>query len=436
MKTAMHASRRSIPAALVICTLVGWFADTTRANYLVSLRGPRDDGANRIVLLDNNGNYLQDFVADGVGGLHGPTGMAYGPDGNLYVANASLGANDIVKFDGQTGAPLGTFATGLNGPTGLRYDSIDGNFYATNFGNFAGSTVSKINAAGTVLGNFGTGHALPTSIAIDPTGNIYIGEFGSGAVNKYAANGALLATGSVPATGGISFAPNGKLLAASVVPDLIYSWDGTNANPPAVSQTIDENFVAGLVGASTPTNLYVGGQVYLDATHSVVYSTGLGILLEYTAGNPTPTQFANFFALDPLNGISVGDVIFTSAQGTGPKIVLGDINRDGHLNVADIQAMLSALADLNAYRSANNLSDPQQFNNLADVNHDGSVNNLDLQALLALIADTGSGSIGSPTAVPEPASGSLVLAAMVALAVNWITSLRSFIRWPDGKRFY
>ena len=144
--------------------------------------------------------------------LHGPTGMAYGPDGNLYVANASLGANDIVEFDGQTGAPLGTFATGLNGPTGLRYDSIDGNFYATNFGNFAGNTVSKINAAGTVLGNFGTGHALPTSIAIDPTGNVYIGEFGSGAVNKYAANGALLATGSVPATGGISFAAQRQIV--------------------------------------------------------------------------------------------------------------------------------------------------------------------------------------------------------------------------------
>lgn len=113
---------------------------------------------------------------------------------------------------------------------------------------------------------------------------------------------------------------------------------------------------------------------------------------------------------------------------------MGDINRDGHVNLADIQALLSALADLNAYRSANNLSDLQQFSNLADINHDGSVNNLDLQALLTLIADTGNGSIGSPTVVPEPASGSLVLSAVVALTVNWIPSLRSFIRWPHGKR--
>src|SRR5262249_38007499 len=119
--------------------------------------------------------------------------------------------------------------------------------------------------------------------------------------------------GSVNSTGGISFDPGGKLLAASVVPDLIYSWDGTNANQPTQSLAIDESFVGQLVGSPSPVNLFVGGQVYIHSTHSIVYSTGLGILLEYTDGNPTPTQFANFFGLDPVNGVSVGDVIFTNA---------------------------------------------------------------------------------------------------------------------------
>ena len=134
--------------------------------------------------------------------------MAIGPDGNLYVANASSGANNIVEFNGLTGAPIGTFATGLNGPTALRDDSLDGNFYATNFGNFSGNTVSKIAGSGptegTVLGTFGSGHALPTSLAIDGTGDIYVGEFGAGAVNKYDASGNLLSSGAVSSTGGIS----------------------------------------------------------------------------------------------------------------------------------------------------------------------------------------------------------------------------------------
>lgn len=407
---------RSAVVALTVGVLLCLSVTIAQANYLISLRGPRDDGPNKIVLLDNNGNYVDDFVAPGAGGLHGPTGMAYGPDGNLYVANASAGANNIVEFNGQTGAPIGTFASGLNGPTGLRYDSLDGNFYATNFGNFGGNTVSKISSSGAVLGNFGSGHQLPTSIAVDGGGNIYVGEFGAGAVKKFDATGNLLASGSVGATGGLSFNPNNnQLLAASVVPDQILTWDGTNANPPMQSLAIDENFVGSLIGSPNPANLYVGGQVYLDPTHSVVYSTGLGILLEYTAGNPTPTQFASFFALDPQNGVSVGDVIFTTAQGSGPKLSRGDINQDNAVNVADISGLASALSDLSVYETMHQLTDPQKLKDVADVNQDDSVDNLDIQALIIMIANTESNNAGSMAPVPEPASICLIAIGAAAM---------------------
>ena len=397
-------------AGVVYCI----FAESAQANYLVSLRGPRDDGPNEIVLLDNSGNFIENFVPPGVGGLHGPTGMAYGPDGNLYVANASNGANNIVEFNGLTGAPMGTFVSGLNGPTGLRYDSFDGNFYATNFGNFGGNTVSKISTSGTLLGNFGSGHALPTSIAIDGSGSIYIGEFGQGAVKKFDQAGNLLASGTIGAAGGLSFNPNNnQLLIASVVPDQIYTWDGTNANPPTQSLAIDESYVGSLIGSPNPANLYVGGQVYLDATHSVIYSTGLGILLEYTDGNPTPTQFANFFNLDPLNGISVGDVIFTNAQGPSPKLTLGDVNEDGHVDAADIQAMMTALSDVNGFESTHNLTGAQ-FAQIGDVNDDGSVNNLDTQALIAMVANGGASSIST---VPEPPTLDLLLIAIASVCI-------------------
>lgn len=388
-------------------------AGTARANYLVSLRGPRDDGPNEIALLDYAGTFIENFVDPGVGGLHGPTGMAYGPDGNLYVVNASAGANNIAEFNGQTGAPMGVFASGLNGPTGLRYDPFDGNFYVANFGNFTGTTVSKISSAGTVLGNFGSGHSLPTSLAIDSSGNIYVGEFGAGAVKKFGPTGNLLATGPVGSPGGLSFNPNNnQLLAASVVSDQIYTWDGTNANPPTQSLAIDESFVGSLIGSSMPANLYVGGQVYLDSSHSVVYSTGLGILLEYTAGNPTPTQFANFFSLDPQNGVSVGDMIFTTA---GPHISLGDINQDGSVNVADVSALMSAMSDLNGYESMHHITDPQILKDVTDINNDGSVNNLDIQSLISLVANNESNNQGALTPVPEPTSICLMALGFVAI---------------------
>jgi hypothetical protein len=91
----------------------------------------------------------------------------------------------------------------------------------------------------------------------------------------------------------------------------------------------------------------------------------------------------------------------------------GDINRDGKVTVADISALMSALSDLNGYRAAKNLTDPQQFLEVADVNGDGAVNNADLQALISIVANNPAG--GGALAVPEPAS--LILLALVLPAV-------------------
>ena len=56
----------------------------------------------------------------------------------------------------------------------------------------------------------------------------------------------------------------------------------------------------------------------------------------------------------------------------------GDFNNDGHVNSADIPAMLAALADLNGYQSSRGISNADLLA-IADVNGDGTVNNADLQ---------------------------------------------------------
>ena len=59
----------------------------------------------------------------------------------------------------------------------------------------------------------------------------------------------------------------------------------------------------------------------------------------------------------------------------------GDFNPDNQLNAADVSAMEQALTNLNGYNSALGLTDASLLA-IADVNNDGNINNADLQALL------------------------------------------------------
>ena len=66
------------------------------------------------------------------GGLNRSSGLAWGPDGNLYVG--SLNTDQVLRFDGTSGAFLGAFVSagsgGLDGPAvqGLHFRP-DGKLY-------------------------------------------------------------------------------------------------------------------------------------------------------------------------------------------------------------------------------------------------------------------------------------------------------------------
>jgi DNA-binding beta-propeller fold protein YncE len=66
------------------------------------------------------------------GGLDRPWGMAFGPDGNLYVS--SVGTDSVLRYRGTTGEFIDVFATGggLNSPKGLAFGR-DGNLYVTSY---------------------------------------------------------------------------------------------------------------------------------------------------------------------------------------------------------------------------------------------------------------------------------------------------------------
>src|SRR4029078_9143472 len=89
--------------------------------------------------------------------------------------------------------------------------------------------------------------------------------------------------------------------------------------------------------------------------------------------------------------------------------LLGDFERARKLTVHDIAAMMSALSDLNQFKTPRGLL-ASDLLAIGDFNHDGQVNNFDLQSLLSNLI---SGSAANIQGVPEPATLLHAIAAIV-----------------------
>ncbi len=143
-----------------------------------------DNSAKRIVVFDEDGNYLRAFGDRSI--LKRPSGVAVSPDGmrayvidtggvttqahHLYIFNAKTG--ELEKTIGTRGRQNGEFNLALQVTT-----AQDGTVYVTDSGNFRvqafnpdGSHKLSFGTVGRKIGNF----ARPKGIATDPEGNIYV----------------------------------------------------------------------------------------------------------------------------------------------------------------------------------------------------------------------------------------------------------------------
>jgi len=100
-------------------------------------------------------------------------------------------------------------------------------------------------------------------------------------------------------------------------------------------------------------------------------------------------------------GATISGVNFGNAASVPPPPPMGDFDRDGQLTISDLWALMDALRDLDAYKTAKNL-DNAQLLAFGDLDGDGAVTNLEVQALCGLLADSaGAGSAPSPGAVTK-----------------------------------
>jgi autotransporter-associated beta strand protein len=282
------------------------------------------------------------------------------------------------------------------------------------------------------------------------------GITGGGSVTKLGA-GTLTLSGSNNYTGGTTVNGGTLVVSSSVLGPVVVNNSATLAGHGSVAGVVTVNSGGFLSPGDGPTstasitlgsvmlisgaqtNIKLAGttpgsqydQLQVTGSASLAGTLAVSLINGFTpsAGetfdilvNSTPSGTFDSLELPNLSGPLSWDASQLYTNGSLSVVetfLLGDLNRDGRFDVADILAMEQALIDLPAYQASNGLSAAQLLL-VGDMDGDGEVTNADLQGLLNLLAN-GGGS-GSLTAVPEPASWALLVFGGVVLMLILVRS--------------
>jgi hypothetical protein len=206
--------------AMTPVTVVNKEADVAGINVTGSTFLVAED--NRVVRINASTGAIVATYSTGVAN----DGATVGPDGSLYVADYVN--NQILHYD-ATGTFMASFGSGqLSSPQGLAFGP-DGNLYVTNVNN----TVQKYSPTGSFLGTFiGSGNGLSNAKAIvwGPDGNAYVSSYFNSEVIRYKGTTGAFMNVFATGTGGfedITFGPDNNLYAASYGDNAVYRYNGT-----------------------------------------------------------------------------------------------------------------------------------------------------------------------------------------------------------------
>ena len=184
------------------------------------------------------GAFLDEFVTAGSGGVFKPYDLVFGPDGHLYVSG---GQNRILRYDGTTGAFLDEFVPvlsgGLTDPRGLVFGP-DGHLYVTN--KATDQVLRYDGTTGAFLDVFvaaaSGGLVLPLDVEFGPDGNLYLSSESASDVTRWdGTTGAIMDIFVAGGSGGLdnptvlAFGPDGNLYISSGVDfsGQVLRYDGT-----------------------------------------------------------------------------------------------------------------------------------------------------------------------------------------------------------------
>lgn len=209
-----------------------------------------EENFDRVMRYDGfTGNLVGPFVfddtatpADESGGLDGPTAIAFGPDGFLYVA--SFETDSVLRYDPATGAFDGVFVQpgnhGLNGPDTGTIFGPDGDLYVPSFWNhqvmrYDGTTGEFVEVFITAQSG---GLQNPRTILFRGDGTVIVSSELNHRVLLYdAATGDSLGdfipalTGGLFRPSGMAIGPDGELYVTSTSSDKVLRFDAETGAP-------------------------------------------------------------------------------------------------------------------------------------------------------------------------------------------------------------
>ncbi len=198
----------------------------TDGNILVSGRGNTG-----ILLYDKmSGDYIRQFTSGYV--LDNPTKITFGLDGYLYVSQWGTTKNKIVRFNGVSGVFIDEFTPSINLALGHEWDD-EGNLYVACYGSIdvrmydtSGNFIRVFTEAGHLQG--------PTNLWFDNNSNLFVIDWVLGVVQQFDSSGEFIKTFASGLTNaeGYAFGPDSNLYICDWTQNHIkrFSPDGSYLN--------------------------------------------------------------------------------------------------------------------------------------------------------------------------------------------------------------